>query len=71
MQRLTYREQVERKINEMRKKRNFLAMLYYQENLDGLACAGWAEFKGSWAGEQWIEKHQAQADKLEKETPKF
>ncbi len=64
---LTYREQLEKKIKAARKRREHaksdgermeaaLEEIYYAENLSGVACASWKEFRTSWAGELWIRR---------------
>ena len=62
---LTYNEQLQLQIRKATKQKNFLAVLYYSERLGTTsACASWETFKGSAAGQEWIKKHQAEADKM-------
>lgn len=65
---LSYRDQILRKIRAAAKKRSFPEvirqvvtdeMAYYMEALNGVACVSWEQFKGSWAGQEWLKKRAA------------
>jgi hypothetical protein len=66
---LTYREQLEKKIKAAWKKHEKaytsgdawearLEAIYYTENLGGVACASWKKFRDSWAGKDWVRRQE-------------
>jgi len=56
-QKLSYQDQMWRKIRHYKSKGEFLAALYYSEQLYGIACASWEIFNSSKSGRLWIEKN--------------
>ena len=69
LEKLTYREQLEKKIKAAWKKYDQaktivdridarLEAVYYTENLGGVACASWKDFRTSWAGQEWFKREQ-------------
>ena len=63
---LTYTEQLTACIRRAKKQGDYLAVLYYRSKVGTtVACASWEAFKGSWAAEQWIADHRAEADALQ------
>lgn len=67
---LSYAEQIQRKINKHLRaagklklsslsktsemQNHQLAVKYYNERLNSSACVSWEQFRGSWAGHEWI-----------------
>ena len=65
---LSYDDQIKQALNKA-KKHNSKKMqgiswapdspeeTYYKQQFGKLACASWEQFKGSWAGTEWMKKH--------------
>lgn len=56
---LSYQDQLKRKLRAAVRRGDEDAAAYYAENMSGVACVSWERFRGSWAGQQWLKKRRA------------
>lgn len=57
---LSLSEQITKEITKSYNKKQAARLYYYKTNMENgaLAIASWEQFKGSWAGTNWIKQHE-------------
>jgi hypothetical protein len=58
---LSYPDQITRLFRQAAKKGDTLRARYYDERVNGVACASYDTFIASWAGQQWLQQQQENA----------
>ncbi len=65
MKNKTYRETIAAEVEKSYQQKDAARYLYYsQAYWTTVACAPFEFFKGSWAGQLWLKKHQAKIEEI-------